>query len=197
MYISSARTTKRNWQKNWVRDGTIRNDFGLHLREQTWGHLQSGCRRAVMRHIFFAPRRKASDAMPSSLSIRAFDPTSIKRENNGKIARKMAFIGGSGRRKSTGMMSVISYLAKEIDLVILMCPTETTRNIFRARGLPESLIYPGLDLECISALLAAQRANKERGNTKQTAKNTRASWTPIQNCSILFPIQSPTGAPKV
>jgi hypothetical protein len=104
--------------------------------------------------------------MPSSLSIRVFDPTSIKREKNGKIARKLAFIGGSGRGKTTGMLGIISHLAPEIDLCILMCPTETTRNIFRARGLPESLIYPGLDLECIAALLAVQRENKERGKMR-------------------------------
>ena len=109
---------------------------------------------------------KASDAMPSSLSIRAFDPASIKREKNGKIARKLAFIGGSGRGKSTALLGIISYLAPEIDMCILMCPTETTRNIFRTRGLPESLIYPSLDLECIAALLAAQRANKERGKIR-------------------------------
>ena len=103
--------------------------------------------------------------MPS-LSIRVFDPESIKREKNGKIARKLAFIGGSGRGKTTGMLGIISYLAPEIDLCVLMCPTETTRNIFRARGLPNSLIYTGLDLECIAALLAAQRANKERGKIR-------------------------------
>ena len=104
--------------------------------------------------------------MPSSLSIRVFDPESIKREKNGKIARKLAFIGGSGRGKTTGMLGIIAYIAPEIDMAILMCPTETTRNIFRARGLPNSLIYPGLDLECIAALLAAQRANKERGKIR-------------------------------
>ena len=103
--------------------------------------------------------------MPS-LSIRVFDPESIKREKNGKIARKLAFIGGSGRGKTTGMLGIIAHLAAEIDMCILMCPTETTRNIFRARGLPDSLIYPGLDLECIAALLAAQRANKERGKIR-------------------------------
>ena len=119
----------------------------------------------LWRGIFLSPEKEIRD-MPSSLSIRVFDPASIKREKNGKIARKLAFIGGSGRGKTTGMLGIISHLAPEIDMCVLMCPTETTRNVFRARGLPHSLIYPGLDLECVAALMAAQRANKERGKTR-------------------------------
>ena len=100
--------------------------------------------------------------MAQSLSIRQFDPASIK------PFRKHLFIGGSGRGKTQCMLSILNHIATMgIDCSILMCPTETTRDFFHKRKLtPPSLMYSALDIDVIANALAIQRENKQRGKSR-------------------------------
>ena len=95
------------------------------------------------------------------LKIHAFDPASIKPN------RKLLWIGGSGRGKTQHMLYTLSYVAPSIDMYLLFCPTETTCNLFRRRGMiPASFIYSNIDLKVIEKALSTQREMRERGKKR-------------------------------
>ena len=95
------------------------------------------------------------------LSIRQFEPGQIK------PFRKHLFIGGSGRGKTQGLLSILSHIAPTVDMCLLFCPTETTREFFRRRRMiPDSHIFPSLDLDIIAKALASMRELRARGKKR-------------------------------
>ena len=98
------------------------------------------------------------------LKIRPFDLDSIK------PFRKHVFCGGSGRGKTHCMLHVLSHIAPSIDMCLLFCGTETTRDFFRRRQLiPHSHMYETLDLMVVQKALSVQRELREKGKKRSLA----------------------------